>query len=72
MQAAAVAQTAAKSMTDMQNTEVDTESSKNEIEVEDSADERESGDEKDKLRKSALDKLEKVGEESILGQASHK
>ncbi|KAE8008427.1 hypothetical protein FH972_004941 [Carpinus fangiana] len=66
--AAAVAQTAAKSMTDMQNTEVDAESSKNEIEVEDSADERESGDEKDKLRKSALDKLEKVSEESILGQ----
>ncbi|XP_059451042.1 uncharacterized protein LOC132181827 [Corylus avellana] len=66
--AAAVAQTAAKSMTDMQNTEVDAEPSKNEREVEDSADERESGDEKDKLRKSALDKLEKVSEESILGQ----
>lgn len=72
MQAAAVAQTAAKSVTDMQNTEEDSESSKNEGEVEDSANERESGDEKDKLRKSALEKLEKASEESVFGQASHK
>lgn len=72
MQAAAVAQTAAKSVTDMQTNEEDSESSKNEGEVEDSANERESGDEKDKLRKSALDKLEKASEESLFGQASHK
>lgn len=74
MQAAAVAQTAAKSVTDVQTNEEDSESSKNEGEVEDSANESESesGDEKDKLRKSALDKLEKASEESLFGQASHK
>ncbi|XP_062177837.1 uncharacterized protein LOC133882647 [Alnus glutinosa] len=66
--AAAVAQTAAKSVTDVQTNEEDSESSKNEGEVEDSANESESGDEKDKLRKSALDKLEKASEESLFGQ----
>jgi cytoskeletal protein RodZ len=72
VQAAAVAQTAAKSIADMQDTAEDSESSKDEGEAEDSTNERESEDEKEKIRKSALDKLEKASEESIFGQASHK
>lgn len=46
------------------------ESSK-EKEAEDSAVESESDDENDKLRKSALDKLEKASEDSVFGQASY-
>ncbi|KAB1207190.1 hypothetical protein CJ030_MR7G011511 [Morella rubra] len=69
--AAAVAQTAAKSITDIQNSDEVSESSKDEGEVEDSANERESKDEKEELRKTALEKLEKASEESIFGQATH-
>ena len=71
VQAAAVAQTAAKSISDMQIADEDTESSKDEEEAEDSANEKESEDDKDKIRKAALDKLEKASDESIFGQASH-
>lgn len=70
-QAAAVAQTAAKSISDMQIADEDTESSKDEEEAEDSTNEKESEDDKDKIRKAALDKLEKASDESIFGQASH-
>ncbi|KAK4562956.1 hypothetical protein RGQ29_005438 [Quercus rubra] len=66
--AAAVAQTAAKSISDMQIADEDTESSKDEEEAEDSANEKESEDDKDKIRKAALDKLEKASDESIFGQ----
>ncbi|KAF5444001.1 hypothetical protein F2P56_036509 [Juglans regia] len=66
--AAAVAQTAAKSISDIQDSDEVSESSKEEGEVEDSANEKESEDEVDKLRKSALDKLEKASEESFFGQ----
>lgn len=69
LQAAAVAQTAAKSIADLENEDEHVESSK-EKEVEDSAAESESEDENDKLRKSALDKLEKASEDSVFGQAS--
>ncbi|XP_022931612.1 uncharacterized protein LOC111437779 [Cucurbita moschata] len=65
--AAAVAQTAAKSIADLENEDEHVESSK-EKEVEDSAAESESEDENDKLRKSALDKLEKASEDSVFGQ----
>ncbi|KAM3742980.1 hypothetical protein ACB098_07G109900 [Castanea mollissima] len=66
--AAAVAQTAAKSISDMQIADEDTESSKDEEEAEDSTNEKESEDDKDKIRKAALDKLEKASDESIFGQ----
>ncbi|KAG6572001.1 hypothetical protein SDJN03_28729, partial [Cucurbita argyrosperma subsp. sororia] len=65
--AASVAQTAAKSIVDLKNEDEDVEPSK-EKEVEDSASESESEDENDKLRKSALDKLEKASEDSVFGQ----
>uniref|UniRef100_A0A7N2R5W6 DUF7798 domain-containing protein n=1 Tax=Quercus lobata TaxID=97700 RepID=A0A7N2R5W6_QUELO len=68
--AAAVAQTAAKSISDMQIADEDTESSKDEEEAEDSTNEKESEDDKDKIRKAALDKLEKASDESIFGQAN--
>lgn len=70
MQAAAAAQTAAKSIVDLKNEDGDAESSK-EKEAEGSADENESEDENDKRRKSALDKLEKASEDSVFGQASY-
>ncbi|KAJ7967402.1 BAT2 domain protein [Quillaja saponaria] len=67
--AAVVAQTAAKSIADMQNTSEDSESSKEEDEeAEESATEKESEDVNQKIRKSALDKLEKASEDSIFGQ----
>ncbi|XP_038888847.1 uncharacterized protein LOC120078631 [Benincasa hispida] len=65
--AAAAAQTAAKSIVDLNNEDEHVEPSK-EKEVEDSAAESESEDENDKLRKSALDKLEKASEDSVFGQ----
>ncbi|XP_022972342.1 uncharacterized protein LOC111470923 [Cucurbita maxima] len=65
--AASVAQTAAKSIVDLKNEDEEVEPSK-EKEVEDSAAESESEDENDKLRKSALDKLEKASEDSVFGQ----
>lgn len=63
--AAVAAQSAAKSIADLQNTAEDSESSKEE---EESTIEEKPGDENDKLRKSALDKLEKASEENFLGQ----
>ncbi|XP_028765847.1 uncharacterized protein LOC114732774 isoform X2 [Neltuma alba] len=66
--AAAVAQTASKTIAEMQNTSEDLESSK-ETEGEDVAlTKRESEDENDKLRQSALEKLEKASDDSILSQ----
>lgn len=77
VQASVVAERAAKSIADMQLSE-ESESLKEEEgkekekekEKEEPAAEKESDDEDDKLRKSALDKLEKASEESFLGQAS--
>ncbi|TYK06717.1 BAT2 domain-containing protein 1 [Cucumis melo var. makuwa] len=65
--AAAAAQTAAKSIVDLKNEDEHGEPSK-EKEVGDSAEESESEDDNDKLRKSALDKLEKASEDSVFGQ----
>lgn len=62
------AKTAAKSITDAQNMDEDSESSKDEEEVDESATEDKNDHEDDKLRKSALDKLEKASEDSFLGQ----
>lgn len=72
MQAAVVAEKAAKGIADIQNVAEDSESSKGEEEQEesDSDKETEAEDENDKLRKSALDKLEKASKDSFLGQAS--
>lgn len=67
-QAVEAAKTAAKSLADVQNALEDTESLKEddrEVLVEE-----ESEDENDKKRKAALEKLEKAGEDSLLGQAS--
>ncbi|KAH7517918.1 hypothetical protein FEM48_Zijuj09G0115200 [Ziziphus jujuba var. spinosa] len=68
--ATAAAQTAAKSIADIQNAE-DSESSKEEEGIEESATEKESEDENDKLRKSALDRLEKASGDSIFGKLLH-
>ncbi|XWS67981.1 hypothetical protein CRYUN_Cryun04dG0051000 [Craigia yunnanensis] len=77
MQASVVAEKAAKSIADIQLAE-DLESSSKEEEAEDSPSkeeeaeesptEKESEDENDKLRKSALDKLEKASDDTFLGQ----
>lgn len=75
MQAAAVAQTAAKSIADMQNPAEDSEESSKEEEGDtekESQDGTESQDEHEKQRKAALEKLEKASEDSFLGQASSK
>ncbi|PQM35971.1 uncharacterized protein Pyn_38916 [Prunus yedoensis var. nudiflora] len=69
--ATAVAQTAAKSIADMQNPAEDSEESSKEDEGEtekESQDGTESQDEHEKQRKAALEKLEKASEESFLGQ----
>ncbi|KAJ9152924.1 hypothetical protein P3X46_026431 [Hevea brasiliensis] len=68
--AAVVAEKAAKSIADIQNVADDSESSKGEEEQaeSDSDKETEASGETDKLRKSALDKLEKASEDSFLGQ----
>jgi hypothetical protein len=71
MQAASVAETASKSIADLQITaEEDSEKSKEDVGDEGSA--KESDDESDTapLRKSALDRLEKASEDSLLSQAS--
>ncbi|PON56990.1 hypothetical protein PanWU01x14_177200 [Parasponia andersonii] len=71
--AAVAAQTAAKSLAEMQNAGEESESSKEEEGAEESAGERESEeseDERARIRKSALDKLEKASEDSIFSQAS--
>ncbi|KAL9324828.1 hypothetical protein ACSQ67_005473 [Phaseolus vulgaris] len=60
MQAAVVAQTASKGIAELQIEPEDSESSKEDEGTEDSAAEKESDDESTKLRKSALDRLEKV------------
>lgn len=65
-QAAEVAKTAAKSITDMPDNAEDSESPKEE----EAASEGESESEESKKRKAALEKLEKAGEDSVLGQAS--
>ncbi|KAK6916498.1 hypothetical protein RJ641_019359 [Dillenia turbinata] len=62
--ASEVAKTAAKSIADMQNLDEDSESFKGE-EVEKSEHENENEDDNHKLRKSALDKLEKASEDSL-------
>lgn len=64
-----VAEKAAKSISDIQNTAEDEESSEGE-DAEEPATEKVSDGEKEKLRKSALDKLENVSEDTLLGQAS--
>lgn len=69
LQAAAAAQTAAKSIVDLKNEDEHGEPSKEK--VGDSAEESESEDDNDKLRKSALEKLEKASEDSVFGQASY-
>ncbi|KAL6270284.1 hypothetical protein ACE6H2_027195 [Prunus campanulata] len=69
--ATAVAQTAAKSIADMQNPAEDSEESSKEDEGDtekESQDGTESQDEHEKQRKAALEKLEKASEESFLGQ----
>ncbi|VVA15238.1 PREDICTED: ZEAMMB73_Zm00001d033932 [Prunus dulcis] len=69
--AAAVAQTAAKSIADMQNPAEDSEESSKEEEGDtekESQDGTESQDEHEKQRKAALEKLEKASEDSFLGQ----
>ncbi|XP_057996360.1 uncharacterized protein LOC110637459 isoform X2 [Hevea brasiliensis] len=68
--AAVVAEKAAKSIADMQNVGEDSESSRGEEEREESESDKETEaeDETDKLRKSALDKLEKASDDSFLGQ----
>ncbi|KAF9675947.1 hypothetical protein SADUNF_Sadunf09G0087000 [Salix dunnii] len=71
--AAVVAEKAAKSIADL-NIAEDSESSKGEPDEDESASDKETEGEEtedDKLRKSALDKLEKASEDTILGQASY-
>lgn len=70
MQAVEVAKTAAKNITDAQRMGEDSVSSKDEEEVDEHATEDKNDDENDKLKKSALDKLEKASEDSFLGQVS--
>ncbi|XP_061376317.1 uncharacterized protein LOC133318343 [Gastrolobium bilobum] len=64
--AAAVAQTASKSIAELQNSAEDSEPSKEDEGAE--ADKESEDEEDDKLRTSALDKLEKASEESLLSQ----
>ncbi|KAI4295608.1 hypothetical protein L6164_035634 [Bauhinia variegata] len=66
--ATAVAETASKSIADLQITAEDSDSSKEEEGAEESANKKESEDEDDKLRKSALDKLEKASGDTLLSQ----
>ncbi|CAN1278351.1 hypothetical protein LINPERPRIM_LOCUS16615 [Linum perenne] len=65
--AADAAEKAAKSIADI-NLAEDSESSKGEDDRAEGASDKETDDESAELRKSALDKLEKAGEDSILGQ----
>lgn len=71
MQAAAVADTASKSIAELQDTAEESEPSKEVEGVDTAATEKESEDEDDKVRKSALEKLEKAGDDSIFSQARH-
>lgn len=72
MQASVVAEKAAKSIAEIQNVDEDSESTKGEEEQEESESDKdtEAEDETEKIRKSALDKLENASEDSLLGQAS--
>ncbi|CAL1372493.1 unnamed protein product [Linum trigynum] len=65
--AAVAAEKAAKSIADM-NLAEDSESSKGEDEGDEAASDKQTEEETDELRKSALDKLEKASDESVLGQ----
>ncbi|PPS18209.1 hypothetical protein GOBAR_AA02390 [Gossypium barbadense] len=69
MQASVVAEKAAKSIADIQIAEESESSKADEAEESPSEKESEDEDEDDKLRKSALDKLEKASGDSFLGQA---
>lgn len=66
-----MAEKAAKSIADMQEADEDSESSANEEDkTEESDTEQDSDNENEKLKKSALEKLEGASEESLLSQAS--
>ncbi|XP_010530871.1 PREDICTED: uncharacterized protein LOC104807346 [Tarenaya hassleriana] len=68
--AAAVAEKAAKSIADLQEDDEDSESaSKEEEKTEEPDKEQQSDDEKEKVRKSALDKLENASEDTLLSQS---
>jgi hypothetical protein len=71
MQAASVAETASKSIAELQITAED-DSEKSEKDVGDEGSAKESDDESDTapLKKSALDRLEKASEDSLLSQVS--
>ncbi|CAM8914087.1 unnamed protein product [Rhodiola kirilowii] len=66
--ASVVAQTAAKSLAELQNMDEESETSSKEEEHAGSETEEKTDDESDKLRKLALDKLENASEDSLLGQ----
>ncbi|OAY25448.1 uncharacterized protein LOC110605319 [Manihot esculenta] len=68
--ASVVAEKAAKSIAEIQNVDEDSESTKGEEEQEESESDKdtEAEDETEKIRKSALDKLENASEDSLLGQ----
>lgn len=72
IQAASVAETASKSIAELQITAEDSESPKEDVGVEESAKESDDESEAAPLRRSALDKLEKASEDSLLSQASIK
>lgn len=61
-----MAQTAAKSLVEIQHMGDESDTSSKEDETQES----ETDDESEKMRKLALDKLEKASEDSLLGQAS--
>ncbi|XP_077233151.1 BAT2 domain protein [Tasmannia lanceolata] len=66
--AVAVAKNAAKGISELQNVDPDSESVKMDEELEKSADNEEVDTDEDKIRRSALDKLEKASDDSVLGQ----
>ncbi|CAL0318609.1 unnamed protein product [Lupinus luteus] len=66
--AAAVAETASKSIAELQINAEDSESSKEDDGGEGSPAEKENGDEDEKRRKAALERLEKASDDSILSQ----
>ncbi|KAL8223819.1 hypothetical protein R6Q57_019294 [Mikania cordata] len=71
LQASVVSKTTANSISELQNEFEDSESSKEDL-PEASDKDQESGDEDDKKRKAALERLEKASEDTFLGQASSK
>lgn len=72
MQAASVAETASKSIAELQITAEDSESPKEDVRDEETAKESDDESEAAPLRKSALDKLENASEDSLLSQVSIK